>query len=225
MRENNYLKGKSKQMVTGSFSDYETSLEDVKSKLGKKKFAVACSMFLSMSLLVAFFVFHSNLKQIATVNKIQIQPMSPSIASTASKRTVLEIPVGTVKTNPFLPYRDIGDVGSYDNYGSDLISPPVQINENSEAARVMRTVISGILYDRYSPSAILNIEGSDYLVKKGDVVNNYQVLSITRDSVTVKLGENVYKAGIGELLTEGVINHNDVSNLNNKFGGENNGLQ
>ena len=84
----------------------------------------------------------------------------------------------------------------------------------------MDTIVSGILFDKYSPSAILNIEGNDYLVKKGDVVNNYKVLNILQDSVTVKLGENVYKAGIGEILTEGALNHNNVSNLENKFGGE-----
>ena len=72
-------------------------------------------------------------------------------------------------------------------------------------------VLSGILN--------INIEGNDYLVKKGDVVNNYKVLCIAQDSVTVKLGENTYKAGIGEILTEGTLHHNDVSNLNNKFGG------
>ena len=83
----------------------------------------------------------------------------------------------------------------------------------------MDTIVSGILYDKYSPSAILNIEGSDYLVKKGDVVSNYKVVNIMKDSVTVKLGANVYKAGIGEILTEGSLNRNDVSNLNNKFGG------
>ena len=66
----------------------------------------------------------------------------------------------------------------------------------------------------------MNIEGNDYLVKKGDVVNNYKVVNIQRDSVTVKLGANVYQAGIGEILTEGTLNHNDVSNLSNKFGGE-----
>jgi hypothetical protein len=81
-------------------------------------------------------------------------------------------------------------------------------------------MVSGILYDKFSPSAILNIEGNDYLVKKGDVVNNYKVVSILQDSVTVKLGANVYKAGIGEILTEGSLHHNDVSNLSNKFGGE-----
>ena len=40
------------------------------------------------------------------------------------------------------------------------------------------------------------------------------------DSVTVKLGANTYKAGIGEILTGGSLNHNDVSNLDNKFGGK-----
>ena len=57
------------------------------------------------------------------------------------------------------------------------------------------------------------------VVKKGDVVNNYKVLAIAQDSVTVQLGSNVYKAGIGEILTEGSLNYNEVSNLNNKFGG------
>ena len=41
-----------------------------------------------------------------------------------------------------------------------------------------------------------------------------------QDSVTVKLGANTYKAGIGEILTEGTVNVNDVSNLDNKFGGK-----
>ena len=84
----------------------------------------------------------------------------------------------------------------------------------------MDTVVSGILFDKFSPSAILNIEGTDYLVKKGDVVNNYKVLAIAQDSVTVQLGKNTYKAGIGEILTEGSLNHNNVSNLSKKFGGE-----
>jgi hypothetical protein len=35
----------------------------------------------------------------------------------------------------------------------------------------------------------------------------------------VQLGANVYKAGIGEILTEGNLNYNEVSNLNNRFGG------
>ena len=137
------------------------------------------------------------------------------------KRDLISIPSGTVKANPFLPYRNIDKSSSVTDVPTfDLVEPPEVINENSDAARVMDTIVSGILYDKYSPSAIINIEGNDYLVKKGDVVNNYKILDIVRDSVTVKLGANTYKAGIGEILTEGTVNHNDVSNLSKKFGGE-----
>ncbi len=146
---------------------------------------------------------------------------SVPIAAATAKKDLIAIPSGTIKANPFLPYREIGatpvvsDVPKF-----DLVEPPDVVNESSDAARVMDTVVSGILYDKYSPSAILNIEGNDYLVKKGDVVNNYKVVNIMQDSVTVKLGSNTFKAGIGEILTEGSVNYNDVSNLNKKFGGE-----
>ncbi len=143
------------------------------------------------------------------------------VAATAAKRDLISIPTGTVKANPFLPYRDIsGTAAVSDVPAFDLVEPPEIITEGSEAARVMDTVVSGILYDKYSPSAILNIEGNDYLVKKGDVVNNYKILNIMQDSVTVMLGSNTYKAGIGEILTDGSVNYNNVSNLNNKFGGK-----
>ena len=143
------------------------------------------------------------------------------ITATAAKKNLISIPTGTVKANPFLPYRDINKGSSVSDVPTyDLVAPPEVVNENSDAARVMDTIVSGILYDKFSPSAILNIEGNDYLVKKGDVVNKYKVLNITQNSVTVKLGNNTYNAGIGEILTEGSVNYNDVSNLSKKFGGE-----
>ena len=142
------------------------------------------------------------------------------LAAASSKKSVITIPNGIVKANPFVPYRDLTNSAVVTDIPAfNLIEPPEVINENSDAARVMDTIVSGILYDKFSPSAILNIEGNDYLVKKGDVVNNYKVVNIAQDSVTVQLGKNVYKAGIGEILTEGTINHNEVANLNNKFGG------
>ena len=153
---------------------------------------------------------------------IQITYVGLPLAATGAKIDHISIPNGTVKANPFLPYRSldnnsdkVSDVPAF-----ELIAPPETVNENSDAARVMDTIVSGILYDKYSPSAILNIEGNDYLVKKGDIVNNYRVLDISQNSVSVKLGNNTYKAGIGEILTEGVINYNEVSNLSRKFGGE-----
>lgn len=151
-------------------------------------------------------------------NKVLAMATVP-IAATTAKKDLISIPSGTVKANPFLPYRDIGGTAVSDVPKFDLVEPPEIVAESSEAARVMDTVVSGILYDKYSPSAILNIEGNDYLVKKGDVVNNYKVIDIMQDSVTVKLGNNTYKAGIGEILKEGAIKYNAVSNLDSKFGG------
>ena len=75
------------------------------------------------------------------------------------------------------------------------------------------------MYDKQNPSAILNIESSDYLVRSGDVVNGYKVLSISPQTVTVQLGANVYKAGVGELLATDGLQYNTISNLDKKFGG------
>ena len=178
--------------------------------------AIGCVVVLSFSSMIW------SVKPVADVSIEDVMQMADMPLAAASQRSVIDIPAGVVKTNPFVPYRvlkessrKVDDVPTY-----TLIDPPEAINENSDAARVMDTIVSGILFDKYSPSAILNIEGSDYLVKKGDVVNNYKVLNITQDSVTVKLGSNTYRAGIGEILTEGTINKNDISNLNNKFGGK-----
>ncbi len=180
-------------------------------------------------LFCVFFVFIS-VVAVITTNKLNcdesdnglISFVNPIAATSNAKKDLISIPAGTVKKNPFLPYRNIEGSSSVDNSlpAFELIAPPEVISEGSDAARIMDTIVSGILYDKYSPSAILNIEGNDYLVKKGDVVNNYKVLDIEKDSVTVKLGANTFKAGIGEILTEGTVNINDVSNLGKKFGGE-----
>ena len=145
-------------------------------------------------------------------------------ATVSTKKNVISIPTGIVKANPFVPYRKLGDndevVLKNDVPKFDLIEPPEFAEQNSEIAKVMDTTVSGILYDKHSPSAILNIDGNDYLVKTGDVVHNYKVLNILQDSVTVQLGKNTYKAGIGEYLSDGSVTYNDVSNLNKKFGGD-----
>ena len=146
------------------------------------------------------------------------------MAATSSKTNVITIPTGVVKANPFLPYRTLGDEIKTSNLVNDvpkydLIAPPDFNDKDDSAAKIMETVVSGILFDKYSPTAILKIEGQDYLVKKGDTVHNYKVLNIAQNSVTVQYGKNTYQAGIGELLSGGELNQNDISNLNKKFGG------
>lgn len=120
------------------------------------------------------------------------------------------------RSNPFLPAAENYVPSGHLPY---LPPPPETLQTKSDASKVMTTTISGILYDRYSPSAIINIEGSDYLVKRGDVVNHYRVLSIGKTQVIVQLGRNIYQAGVGQLLTKTDMNFNSIANLNKKFGG------
>ncbi len=178
-------------------------------------FVLACSGLLLNNL---------KIKNIETGETFSL--VTPQVAATASKKDVISIPTGIVKANPFVPYRKLGneiqlepslinDVPKY-----DLIAPPESLEMNPEVTKIMSTTVSGILYDKFSPSAILNIDGSDYLVKKGDTIHKYKVIAIEKDSVTVKTGNNTYTAGIGQLLTDGSVNRNDVSNLSKKFGGE-----
>lgn len=191
------------------------------SLIKKTTVSVCCIATVIAVSVVATFVVNKNADLVSISEVAPAQVISTPIAATSSKKTTITIPSGTIKANPFLPYREISGVDSAmaDVPAYTLVEPPEVSGGSSDAIRVMDTIVSGILFDKFSPSAILNIEGNDYLVKKGDVVNNYKVLNIAQDSVTVQLGANTYKAGIGEILTEGSLNHNDVSNLSNKFGG------
>lgn len=206
--------------------EFDALTEDIVSSdyvgTAKSKKKILCGLVVGLFVLptVLMLFTHNGLKNVSLSNENLVSLSNAPIAVTSSKKGVITIPTGTVKANPFVPYRTLDNNSSVKDVPAfNLVEPPEVVNENSDAARVMDTVVSGILYDKFSPSAILNIEGNDYLVKKGDVVNNYKVLNILQDSVTVKLGSNVYKAGIGEILTEGTLKHNDVANLSNKFGG------
>ena len=221
MRMRNYMKKSLKDAVVPEFTT-----EQILNKFKGKRFSRSRVLITAAALLIALpvlcgFAISFGIKGQSFEEMDSIQMVSVPVAATSTKKDLISIPSGTVKADPFLPYRNIsGTTTALDVPKFNLVEPPEVISEDSEAARVMDTTVSGILYDKYSPSAILNIEGNDYLVKKGDTVNNYKVLSIMPDSVTVKLGANTYKAGIGEILTGGSLNHNDVSNLDNKFGGK-----
>ena len=217
MKMRNYLKRKQERVELDALAEEILSPETSKKPRNRKilAFAVLLLGFLAIS----FVCYDKKPEVVADVNST-IKLDTATVSAATVKRGTISIPVGITKANPFMPYRDISGSNGLDIPVNSLIDPPESLQMDSEAARVMDTIVSGILYDTFSPSAILNIEGNDYLVKKDDVVNNYKVLDITQSSVTVKLGANVYKAGIGEILTEGTLNHNDVSNLSNKFGGE-----
>ena len=125
------------------------------------------------------------------------------------------------RSDPFLPESEKIVVKPKPK-NNDLLPPPESIVVDSTATDVMGTKVSGIMFDSINPSAIINISGADYLVRSGDIINGYKVLSIGRDTVTVQFGNNIYKAGVGELFTGDGINFNTISNLETKFGGRKN---
>lgn|SRR5574344_2539874 len=144
--------------------------------------------------------------------------IKPDGASFNGKRIL--IPVITKNTNnPFVPYKEEMPASMLPKF--PIVQPPEILAENSEAQKLSETTVSGILYDQYSPSAILKINGIDHLVKRGDVINRYKILVIDRDKVVVQLGKNIFRAGVGELLAQNEINYNNVPNLNRRFGGSN----
>ena len=221
---------KHKIMKSLDSSKLMQTAEDFRQTFSQKQskwfFIKAGSLFLCLIMIVCAGLTLTRLNVRASEDGDMISLVPVPMAATAAKKEVITIPTGIVKANPFVPYRKLAsdaDVSAElvnDIPKFDLISPPSDIPGNTDAANILTTAVSGILYDKYSPSAILNIDGSDYLVKKGDTVNKYKVMAIAKDSVTVKYGNNTYTAGIGEILTEGSVNYNNVSNLHNKFGGE-----
>ena len=167
MRMRSYLKKKNQNAENDA-----VILENLKQSFKKK----SCKMFilraLALLLLVpiAYLVYFQDgndefVSENAT-NRKEFLKAPEAVASVG--RSVISIPVGVKKEHPFVPYRSLGEDKSTkgDVPSSLLMPPPEELAEGSDAARLLDTIVSGILYDKYSPSAILNIEGNDYLVKK-----------------------------------------------------------
>lgn len=127
------------------------------------------------------------------------------------------------RSDPFLPEHENKVVVKVKpRQYNDLLPPPEMITIDTTATDVITTKVSGIMFDNLNPSAIINIGGADYLVRTGDIINGYKVLSIGKETVTVQYGANVYKAGVGQLFNTDGINFNTISNLESKFGGRKN---
>ena len=52
-----------------------------------------------------------------------------------------------------------------------------------EAKQLMDITVSGILFDNVKPSAIINVNGSEYFVQIGDKVDDFQVVAINSQYV------------------------------------------
>jgi len=109
-------------------------------------------------------------------------------------------------------------------YSFNLPVPPTELaSEDAAAAKITKTKVVGIMYNANSPTAIINVDEKDYLVRQGDKImgQEYKVLKINPSWITVGLGSNIYSASIGELFAKDEIDstRNDIYNLRNRFGG------
>ncbi len=109
-------------------------------------------------------------------------------------------------------------------YSFNLPVPPTSLaSPEAAAAKITRTKVVGIMYNKTSPSAIINVDDKDYLVRTGDKIigQEYKVVQINPSWITVSLGSNVYSASIGELFSRDDLDksQNDLYNLRNRFGG------
>jgi len=109
-------------------------------------------------------------------------------------------------------------------YSFNLPVPPTDLApETAAAAKITRTKVVGIMYNKVNPSAIINVDNKDYLVRQGDKIigQEYKVMEINPSWITVSLGSNVYSASIGELFSRDDFDKtkNDLYNLKNRFGG------
>ncbi len=117
--------------------------------------------------------------------------------------------------------RQLDDISPY---SFNLPVPPTSLaTTEAAAAKITRTKVVGIMYNSVSPSAIINIDSKDYLVRQGDKIlgQEYKVIQINPSWITVGLGSNVYSASIGELFSreEFDSSQNDLYNLRSRFGG------
>ena len=108
-------------------------------------------------------------------------------------------------------------------YSFNLPVPPTSLATGTVAAKITKTKVVGIMYNAESPSAIINVDDKDYLVRTGDKIigQEYKVAQINPTWITVTMGSNIYSAAISELFTKDDIfkNQNDIYNLKNRFGG------
>ncbi len=108
------------------------------------------------------------------------------------------------RINPFTPPSGFESTKFAVSSDYEILTPPEEIpgaETADEAKQLMDITVSGILFDNVKPSAIINVNGSEYFVQIGDKVDDFQVVAINSQYVAIKNGSNTYKAQVGETFT------------------------
>lgn len=145
---------------------------------------------------------------------VQIQPIKNE------RKQVSMVVTEVGRNNPFEPV-----FGGYDE-DTDyyLAAPPEVPGLDNDALDVIKARVAGIIYDRnnVNSSAIVNIGGADYLTRIGDKINGYVVTAIDKNDITVQLGSNTFKAGVGDIISSEDlydVNKTKTPALETKFAG------
>lgn len=107
------------------------------------------------------------------------------------------------RQTPFVPVANLNNLGFGTTPKLDIAKPFETLGQPDPALdRLMQIVVSGILHDgSANPSAVINVSGVDYFVQKGDKIDTFVVVEITRDTVVIKEKNNIFSATIGQRFT------------------------
>lgn len=112
------------------------------------------------------------------------------------------------RVNPFIPIANINNLGFISAPAMDVLEPPSTVGDMELSGLVdelMKITVSGILFDNAKPSAIVTVDNVDYFVQKGDMIEDYVVAGITKNTVLIKKGTNIYSASIGQSFSNAPI--------------------
>ena len=125
------------------------------------------------------------------------------------------------RKNPFKPYKKYSMVSGDLGIPSDIPPPPMFNPEaDNQLKNLMEAKVNGILYDPSGKSvAILNIKGSDYMVRQHDSIFGFYVENITKNKITISYGNNTYSVSVGQVIGQDAINNDPVVRNYQNFGG------
>lgn len=151
----------------------------------------------------------------------EIKAFNKARSSAIAEANAYNANINEIKRKQNLALREADDISPY---SFNLPVPPTSLAPaEAAAAKITRTKVVGIMYNKTSPSAIINVDDKDYLVRQGDKIigQEYKVMQINPSWITVGLGSNIYSASIGELFSKEELDksQNDLYNLRNRFGG------
>lgn len=154
------------------------------------------------------------------------------LASSHTQDELVTVAIGDVgRKNPFVPKHqpkpqvevedvEVPQVAGAPKVNFDVIEPPELAPENPDVIRLLHTKVTGILYDNIRPAAIINDGDDERFVKVGETMHGCQIVKITKDRVVIRVGNNVYRASIGQSLLAEALSEMGSTKVNrNSFKG------